>query len=79
MQLGSQARRERQQLRHHQVQGDDRAGQPDPVAQTPASERRAVKVGLSNSESVEIVDGLKAGEQVLVKDVVSTFNPNQPQ
>jgi HlyD family secretion protein len=55
------------------------AGQPDPVAQTPASERRAVKVGLSNSESVEIVEGLKAGEQVYVKDVVSTFNPNQPQ
>lgn len=55
------------------------AGQPDPATQTPASERRAVKVGLSNSEFVEISDGLKAGEQVLIKDVVSTFNPNQPQ
>jgi len=55
------------------------SGQPDPQTQTPASERRSVKVGLSNSEFVEITDGLKAGEQVLVKDVVSTFNPNQPQ
>jgi HlyD family secretion protein len=54
------------------------SGQPDPQTQTPASERRSVKVGLSNSEFVEITDGLKAGEQVLVKDVVSTFNPNGP-
>ncbi len=55
------------------------AGQPDLQTQTPASTRRPVKIGLSNSESIEIVDGLKAGEQVYVKDVVSTFNPNQPQ
>jgi HlyD family secretion protein len=55
------------------------SGQPDPQTQTPASERRPVKVGLSNSEFVEITDGLKAGEQVLIKDVVSTFNPNGPQ
>lgn len=53
------------------------SGQPNQQTQTPASERRMVKIGLSNSESVEITDGLKAGEQVLVKDVVSTFNPNQ--
>jgi HlyD family secretion protein len=55
------------------------SGQPDLQTQTPASERRPVKVGLSNNESVEVTDGLKAGEQVLVKDVVSTFNPTQPQ
>ena len=55
------------------------SGQPDPATQTPASQRRPVKIGLGNNESIEIVDGLKAGEQVLVKDVVSTFNPNQPQ
>lgn len=55
------------------------AGQPDLQTQTPASTRRPVTIGLSNSESVEVVDGLKAGEQVYLKDVVSTFNPNQPQ
>jgi len=55
-----------------------KAGQPDPATQTPASDRRPVQVGLSNSESVEITGGLKPGEQVLVKDVVSTFNPNGP-
>jgi HlyD family secretion protein len=46
---------------------------------TPASERREVTLGLSNNESVEITSGLAAGEQVLIKDVVSTFNPQQPQ
>ena len=55
------------------------SGQPDPQTQTPASERRIVKVGLSNNESIEIIDGLKAGEQVLVKDTVSTFVPTGPQ
>jgi HlyD family secretion protein len=53
-------------------------GQPAPDG-TPASERRDVTLGLSNNESVEITSGLKAGESVLVKDVVSTFNPTQPQ
>jgi HlyD family secretion protein len=55
-----------------------KAGQPGPDG-TPASERRTVTLGLSNNESVEITSGLQAGEQILVKDVVSTFNPNQPQ
>lgn len=52
-------------------------GPPDRVTQTPANERRNVTIGLSNNEQIEITSGLKAGEQVLVKDVVSTFNPNQ--
>jgi HlyD family secretion protein len=34
-----------------------------------------VVLGLSNAEQIEIVSGLKAGEQVLIQDVVSTFNP----
>jgi HlyD family secretion protein len=51
------------------------AGQPSPTGQ-PASERRTVTIGLSNTESVEIVSGLKAGEQVLVADVVQTIDPN---
>jgi RND family efflux transporter MFP subunit len=41
-------------------------------------ERRPVVLGLSNSEFVEIVSGLSAGEEVLVQDVVSTFNPSGP-
>jgi HlyD family secretion protein len=52
-------------------------GQPDATG-TPASERRTVTLGLSNNESVEIVSGLQPGEQVLLKDVVSTINPAQP-
>jgi len=51
-------------------------GQPGPDG-TPASERRSVTMGLSNNDSVEITSGLKAGEQILIKDVVSTINPNQ--
>ncbi|GAB4205332.1 MAG: efflux RND transporter periplasmic adaptor subunit [Roseiflexaceae bacterium] len=50
-------------------------GQPDPRTGTPAFDRRDVTLGLSNADEVEIVSGLKAGEQVLVQDVVSTFNP----
>ncbi|NJN16393.1 MAG: efflux RND transporter periplasmic adaptor subunit [Oscillochloris sp.] len=42
---------------------------------TPASERRAVTLGFSNAELVEILDGIVAGEEVLVQDVVSTFLP----
>lgn len=38
--------------------------------------RRTVTLGLSNNQSVEIVSGLAAGEQVLVPDIVQTFNPN---
>ncbi|NNJ09125.1 efflux RND transporter periplasmic adaptor subunit [Chloroflexales bacterium ZM16-3] len=41
----------------------------------PASIRQEVTIGLSNSESVEILSGLKVGDEVLVQDVVSTFNP----
>lgn len=41
-------------------------------------ERRPVELGLSNAEFVEIISGLEAGEQVLVQDVVSTFNPTGP-
>ncbi|NTU80528.1 MAG: efflux RND transporter periplasmic adaptor subunit [Chloroflexales bacterium] len=56
--------------------------QPQPTApgQTAAlpGERRAVTIGLSNSEFVEIVSGLSAGDKVLVQDVVSTFNPSGP-
>lgn len=44
----------------------------------PPNERRKVVVGLSNSDFVEIVSGLNAGEEVLVQDVVSTFNPSGP-
>jgi HlyD family secretion protein len=42
---------------------------------TPASERRPVTIGLSNSEFVEIVSGLNSGEEILLQDVVSTFLP----
>jgi HlyD family secretion protein len=51
------------------------AGSPDTTTGRPASERREVTLGLSNDEFVEITQGLQAGEQVLVQDVVSTFNP----
>jgi len=44
----------------------------------PASKRQDVTIGLSNSESVEVLSGLKAGDEVLVQDVVSTFNPTGP-
>lgn len=59
----------------------DPTGQPRPVANggavgfEPASQRRDVTIGLSNSEFVEVVSGLQPGETVLVQDVVSTFNP----
>lgn len=55
------------------------SGQADPATGAPPSERRTVAVGLSNSEQIEIVSGLNPGEQVLVQDVVSTFNPVQGQ
>ncbi|MFV9504503.1 MAG: efflux RND transporter periplasmic adaptor subunit [Oscillochloridaceae bacterium umkhey_bin13] len=41
-------------------------------------DRRPVTLGISNSQFVEIVSGLNAGEEVLVQDVVSTFNPAGP-
>jgi HlyD family secretion protein len=44
----------------------------------PASKRQEITIGLSNSESVEVLSGLKAGDAVLVQDVVSTFNPSGP-
>jgi multidrug efflux pump subunit AcrA (membrane-fusion protein) len=49
-------------------------GQPAPDG-TPASERVEVQTGLSNNETVEILSGLQPGDQVLLQDVVSTFNP----
>lgn len=56
--------------------------QPQAVAPgQPAAEpgtRREVTIGLSNSEFVEIVSGLNVGDEVLVQDVVSTFNPSGP-
>lgn len=55
----------------------DPTGQPQVSASgiQPASTRKEVTIGLSNSESVEILSGLSAGDEVLVQDVVSTFNP----
>jgi len=50
-------------------------GPPDVQNHRPASERRNVTLGLSNGEFVEIMSGLKAGDKVLVQDVVQTFNP----
>lgn len=44
----------------------------------PASERREITLGLSNSESVEVLSGLSAGDEILVQDVVSTFLPGGP-
>lgn len=44
----------------------------------PASERREITLGLSNSEYVEVLSGLAAGDEVLVQDVVSTFLPGGP-
>ncbi|MEI8307589.1 MAG: efflux RND transporter periplasmic adaptor subunit [Chloroflexales bacterium] len=44
----------------------------------PASKRQDVSIGLSNSENVEVLSGLKVGDHVLVQDVVSTFNPAGP-
>ncbi|MFP4438948.1 MAG: efflux RND transporter periplasmic adaptor subunit [Chloroflexaceae bacterium] len=41
----------------------------------PASEQREVELGLSDRQFVEITDGLEAGEEILVQDVVQTFNP----
>ncbi len=41
----------------------------------PAGERREVALGLSDRQFVEITDGLEAGEEILVQDVVQTFNP----
>ena len=42
---------------------------------TPPGERRIVTLGLTNSESAEVVSGLKAGDKVYVPDVVQTLNP----
>lgn len=57
----------------------DPALRPQPAApgQTapPPGIRREVEIGLSNSEFVEILNGLQAGDEVLVPDVVSTFLP----
>ncbi len=50
-------------------------GPVDRATQTPANDKRPVTIGLSNSESVELTSGLKPGEKVLVKDVVSTITP----
>jgi HlyD family secretion protein len=41
----------------------------------PASARREVELGLSDRQFVEITAGLEAGEEILVQDVVQTFNP----
>ncbi|NTW00584.1 MAG: efflux RND transporter periplasmic adaptor subunit [Oscillochloris sp.] len=43
----------------------------------PASTRKDITIGLSNNEMVEILSGINAGDNVLVQDVVSTFNPAQ--
>ncbi len=48
---------------------------PPPQPNLPASERREVQLGLSDREFVEIVSGLEPGDEVLVQDVVTTFNP----
>ncbi|NTV63478.1 MAG: efflux RND transporter periplasmic adaptor subunit, partial [Oscillochloris sp.] len=59
----------------------DPVGQPKAVVSggaasfEPASTRKEVTVGLSNNEMVEILSGLNVGDEVLVQDVVSTFNP----
>jgi RND family efflux transporter MFP subunit len=52
-------------------------GPVDRTTQTPANDKRPVTIGLSNSESVEITSGLKPGDKVLVKDVVSTIMPQE--
>jgi HlyD family secretion protein len=52
-------------------------GPADPRLPTPPSDRREVTIGLSNNEQVEILSGLQVGEEVLLQDVVSTFNPVQ--
>jgi HlyD family secretion protein len=44
----------------------------------PPGDRREVTIGLSNAEFVEVVSGLNVGDEVLVQDVVSTFNPAGP-
>lgn len=49
-----------------------------PAADTLPGERRPVELGLSNSEFVEIISGLNAGDEILVQDVVSTFTPGGP-
>jgi HlyD family secretion protein len=49
--------------------------QIDQATLRPASEQRPVKLGLSNAEYVEVLDGLKAGDTVLVAGTTSTFNP----
>ncbi len=46
-----------------------------PAPNQPASERREVTLGLSDREFVEITSGLEPGEEVLIQDVVNTFNP----
>jgi multidrug efflux pump subunit AcrA (membrane-fusion protein) len=52
---------------------------PDPNVKTkagePNSEKREIKTGLTNNEAFEVVQGLKRGDQVLVRDVVTTVNP----
>lgn len=54
------------------------APQPAIPGQTapPPGDRREVQIGLSNAEFVEILSGLSVGDEVLVQDVVSTFNPS---
>lgn len=54
------------------VPGTDPATVRDPAQ---PGERRVVTLGLSNNQSVEIINGLAAGETILVPDVVQTFNP----
>ncbi len=50
---------------------------PSAPGQTPPpGERRNVKLGLSNSQSVEVLEGLKPGDAILLPDVVQTINPN---
>ena len=48
------------------------------ISVEPASTRQDVSIGLSNNENVEVLSGIKVGDQVLVQDVVSTFNPAGP-
>lgn len=53
-------------------------GQPNGTTGAPANQHRPVTLGLSNNEQIEITSGLKVGEQVLIPDVVSTFQPTGP-
>lgn len=51
------------------------SGQPDPATGRPASERRDVTLGLTNTEFAEVTSGLKAGDTVLVAEASSVMNP----